>query len=184
MANGPPVAGVPQERPSPHFTSHPLPSTSQRPTPIPQARILQRCSSPLPSLNLLQSPSQTHFRIIIYEMFQLTSLKIQETSSVAKSCLTLCDPLDCSTPGLPVFHYLPEFAQIQEISTKFGFPWWLNDKEFTCQCGRPRFDTWVGKIPWRRKWQHTPVFLPGKSHGQRSLAGYSLWGRKESDTTE
>ena len=40
------------------------------------------------------------------------------------------------------------------------------------------------KIPWRRKWQHTPVFLTGKFHGQRSLVGYSPWGRKESDTTE
>ena len=39
-------------------------------------------------------------------------------------------------------------------------------------------------VPWRRKWQPTPVLLPGKSHGQRSLVGYSLWGRKESDTTE
>ena len=39
-------------------------------------------------------------------------------------------------------------------------------------------------IPWRRAWQPTPVFLPGESHGQRSLAGYSPWGRKESDTTE
>ena len=47
-----------------------------------------------------------------------------------------------------------------------------------------RFDPWVRKIPWRREWQPTPVFLPGESHGQRSLAGYSLWGRKESDTTE
>ena len=43
---------------------------------------------------------------------------------------------------------------------------------------------WVGKIPWRRKWQPTPVFLPGKSHGQRSLEGCSPWGQKESDTTE
>jgi len=42
----------------------------------------------------------------------------------------------------------------------------------------------VGKIPWRRKWQSTPVLLPGKSHGQRSLVGYSPWCRKESDTTE
>ena len=41
----------------------------------------------------------------------------------------------------------------------------------------------VGKIPWRRKWQLTPVFLPGKSHGERSLAGYSPWGCKESDMT-
>ena len=40
------------------------------------------------------------------------------------------------------------------------------------------------EVPWRRKWQVTPVLLPGKSHGQRSLVGYSLWGRKESDTTE
>ena len=43
---------------------------------------------------------------------------------------------------------------------------------------------WVGKIPWRRKWQPTLVFLPGKFHGQRSLAGYSSWGGKELDTTE
>ena len=46
------------------------------------------------------------------------------------------------------------------------------------------FNPWVGKIPWRRKWQPTPVFLPGESQGQRSLAGYSPWGRKELDTTE
>ena len=43
---------------------------------------------------------------------------------------------------------------------------------------------WVKKIPWRRKWQHIPVFLPGESHGQRSLVGSSPWGRKELDTTE
>ena len=47
-----------------------------------------------------------------------------------------------------------------------------------------RFDPWAGNIPWRREWQPTPVFLPGEFHGQRSLAGYSLWGRTESDTTE
>ena len=46
------------------------------------------------------------------------------------------------------------------------------------------FDPWVRKIPWRRKWQSTPVFLPGESHGQRSLAGYSPRDCKESDTTE
>ena len=47
---------------------------------------------------------------------------------------------------------------------------------------RGRFDPWVGKIPWRRAWQPTAVFLPGESHGQRSLAGYSPWGGKESGT--
>ena len=51
-------------------------------------------------------------------------------------------------------------------------------KESTCQCRRPRFDPWVRKISWKRKWQPTPVFLPGKSHGLRSLLGYSPRGRK------
>ena len=65
-----------------------------------------------------------------------------------------------------------------------GIPTWLWGKPSTCQCRRPRFDPWVGKIPWRRKRQPTPVFLPGKSHGHRSLAGYSPLGHKVSDTTE
>ena len=55
------------------------------------------------------------------------------------------------------------------------------------QCRRHRtlgFDPWVGRIPWRRKWQPTPVFLPGKSHGQRSLEGYSPWVLKELETTK
>ena len=56
-----------------------------------------------------------------------------------------------------------------------------------CQCKRHRrrrFNLWVGRIPWKRKWQPTPVFLPGKFHGERSLAGYSPWGHKESHPTE
>ena len=52
------------------------------------------------------------------------------------------------------------------------------------QCGRPRFDPWVGKIPLRRVWQPTPVFFPGESRGQRSLASYSPWGHKELAMTE
>ena len=51
-------------------------------------------------------------------------------------------------------------------------------KRICLQCRRCGFDPWVGKMPRRRKWQPTPVFLPGKSHGQRSLAEYSLWGHK------
>ena len=46
------------------------------------------------------------------------------------------------------------------------------------QCRRPGFDAWVGKIPWGRKWQPTPVFLPEEFHGQRSLVGYSPWVMK------
>ena len=49
---------------------------------------------------------------------------------------------------------------------------------------RHRFHPWVKKIPWRRAWQPTPVFLSGESHGERSLAGHSPWGHKESDMTE
>ena len=52
------------------------------------------------------------------------------------------------------------------------------DKESACQCRRWEFDSLVRKIPWRRQWLPIPVFLPGKSHGQRSLVGYSPWGRK------
>ena len=62
--------------------------------------------------------------------------------------------------------------------------WWLSGKESACQGQRYGFDPWVRKIPWMRKWQPTPVFLPGESHGQRILVGYSPWGHKESDTTE
>ena len=61
---------------------------------------------------------------------------------------------------------------------------WHSDKEPSCQCRRHRFDPWVRKIPWRRKWQPTPLFLPGKPHGQRNLSGYSLWCCKESDITK
>ena len=68
-----------------------------------------------------------------------------------------------------------------------GFPGGTVGKESTCQCRRRKrckFDPWVGKIPWKRKWQPTPVLLPGKSHGQRNLVGDSPQGPKESDVTK
>ena len=55
---------------------------------------------------------------------------------------------------------------------RFLLPWWLSGKESTCQCRRQGFDSWVGKILWRWKWQPTPVFLSGEYDGQRSLPGY------------
>ena len=57
----------------------------------------------------------------------------------------------------------------------WGLPWWLSGKEPACQCRRCRFEPWVGKIPWRRKWHPTPVFLPGTG----SLAGYIVHGVTE-----
>ena len=63
--------------------------------------------------------------------------------------------------------------------------WMLSFKPtFSMQCWRPWFNLWVGKIPWKREWQSTPGSFPGESHGQRSLAGFSPWGHKESDMTE
>ena len=68
-----------------------------------------------------------------------------------------------------------------------GFPRWLSGKESARQCRRHqrcRFEPWLRRIPWRRKWQPTPIFLPGKSHAQRSLVGFSPWGHQDSDMTE
>ena len=62
-----------------------------------------------------------------------------------------------------------------------GFPGAVSGKEPACQCRRHKrrkFDPWAGKIPWRRAGQPTPLFLPGESHGERSLAGYSPRGRR------
>ena len=66
------------------------------------------------------------------------------------------------------------------LSLKYTFfkPCSSDGKEFACNAG-DAFDPWVGKMPWRRKWQCAAVFLPGESHGQRSLAGYSPWGHTE-----
>ena len=88
-------------------------------------------------------------------------------------------PLFLVTVGLQYIHSLT----LQHT----GLPRQCSGKESACQRRRHwrrGFNPWVGNIPWRRKWQPTPVFLPGKSHGRRSLAGCSPRGCKESDTTE
>ena len=74
-----------------------------------------------------------------------------------------------------------------ELIEYMGFPGGPSGEESTYQCRRCKrwgFTPWVGKIHWSRKWQPTPVFLPGKFHGQRILMGYSSWGHKQSDTRE
>ena len=92
--------------------------------------------------------------------------------------------------------FKPHIRQIKSESQgstqKFKFfyvnvvwlPWWLRWQRIHLQRRTPGFNPWVRKIPWRMAWQPTPVFQPGEFHGQRSLAGYSPWGCKESDTTE
>ena len=76
---------------------------------------------------------------------------------------------------------IPESRECDYKYTGHGLPWWLSGKESACQYRRCRFDPCgfdVGKIPWRKKWQLTPVFLPWRSYGQKSLVGYSPWGWK------
>ena len=75
----------------------------------------------------------------------------------------------------------PHIIYLHHTITNGGLPRWLSGKEPACQSRRYKrlgFNPWVRKIPWWRKWQPTPVFLPGKSHGKRNLAGYSPWGHK------
>ena len=81
-----------------------------------------------------------------------------------------------------IFHSLShDFVSCYD--SLWGFPGDSSGKESDCWHKRCTFDPWVGKIPERRKWQPIPVFLPGESHGQRSLVCYSPQGCKESDTT-
>ena len=86
---------------------------------------------------------------------------------------------------VPVKHSV--FILNMDILYFWGFPGGTSDKEPACQCRRHmrhEFEPRVKKISWRSRWQPSPVFLPGKFHGQRSLAGYSPWVHKELDTTE
>ena len=72
-------------------------------------------------------------------------------------------------------------------NVSLGLLRWLSGKEPSCQCRRVKrhgFNPWVRKIPWRRKWSPTPVFLPGESYGQLGLASYHPQGRNEQDMTE
>ena len=116
----------------------------------------------------------------------LFNTKVKMKVLVAQSCPTLCDHMYCSPPGSSVYSILQ--ARILEwlaISSSnlipaivyIGFPRWLSGKESACQCRRYGFNP-PGRPPWRRKWQPSPVFLLGKSHGQRSLARYSPCGHK------
>ena len=85
-----------------------------------------------------------------------------------------------------MLQYLRQFISLGVNNN--SFPWRnigvSQVTESTCQCRRCGLNTWVGKSPWRRKWQPTPVILPGQSRGQRSLVGCNPWDHKESDTTE
>ena len=111
------------------------------------------------------------------------------------SCVRLYDPTDCSMPGFPILHYLQSLLRLMSIESVMPsnhlilcHPLLLLpsivpsirvfSKRIHPQCRRHGFDPWVRKIPWRREWLPTPVFLPGEFHGQRSLAGLQSMGLK------
>ena len=75
-------------------------------------------------------------------------------------------------------------TQIDISFSREGFPAGSDSKEFACIAKDLGSISGSGRFPWRKKWQPTPVFLPGEFHGQRSLVGYSPWVRKELDMTE
>ena len=86
----------------------------------------------------------------------------------------------CMTPATPFLSLKLTFS-ICKMGPPHpsSFPGGSEGKEPICNAGEPVFDPWVRKIPWRREWHPTPVFSPGKPHGQRSLVGNSPWGRRE-----
>ena len=87
-------------------------------------------------------------------------------------------------PEILLQQWVMKERDLNAIPDSLGPPRWLSGKEFACQCRRFGFSPWIRKIPWRRKWQPTLIFLPGKFQGQRSLVGYSPRGCKELDTIE
>ena len=90
-------------------------------------------------------------------------------------------PRVCSYLGDLHLHHPQSLSGVALLACAYvcvcvGLPWWLRWQRICLQCRRPGFNPWLGKIPWRREWQPTPVFLPGEFPGQRSLGGYSPWG--------
>ena len=95
---------------------------------------------------------------------------------VIEFCPTVCDPMDCSVPGFPVHHHSRSLLKLMSIES-------VMPSNHLVLC-RPLLLLPFTFMHWRRKWQPSPVFLPGESHGWLSLGGCRLWGRTESDTTE
>ena len=121
-------------------------------------------------LNMLLFFKRWHkwsFYLIIFDI-TLYKFKVYNVANFIHLCIIIAI--------VPIISYLYCATQ--------GLPKWLSGKESFCQCRKWGFDPWVGKIPWRRQWHPTPVLLPGKSHGQRSLESCGPWGCWGSDMTE
>ena len=105
---------------------------------------------------------------------------------VANLCPALCDPMDCSMPGFLVLYYLPEFAQTQvhRVGDTIQPSHPLSPSSLSLNLSQHQGLFQKTFLVLRRKWQPTPVFLPGEPQGQRSLVGCRLWHCTESDMTE
>ena len=118
-------------------------------------------------------------------------LRVQPLGTQRLFCGALYPPEPSASPKVPgasgfrlsLLRAAPPGVETYASYHVLGLPRFRSGEEPSCQCRRPRFHLWVRKIPWRREWRPTPVFLPGEFHGQGSLLGCSPWGRKESDTT-
>ena len=111
--------------------------------------------------------------------------------AIILNCSLLVHRNSTEGPRCPVWWFHSGYPEHEHLSFLWAsrelgsWPrWWLRWKSICLQCGRPGFNPWVGKISWRRQWQPTLVFLPGKSHGRRSLVGYSPRRLKDLDMTE
>ena len=143
----------------------------------------------------------TSFMLLLSDILHFYYVYIHQFNSVTQLCLTVCDPMDCSIPGLPVHHQLLEFTIYYIYLTEKAMAphsntlaWkipWTEEPGGLQSMGSLRVGhDWATSLSlftfmhWRRKWQPTPVFLPRESQGQGSLMGCRLWGRTETDTTE
>ena len=149
-------------------------------------------------------PSTSHTCCLPLSFFSKLPSEIKGQSKPFLIHLLTLNYITTSCPPIPIFFLLLDrqmiFGVVSNCLSCFYFInvlklifigvlllWRLRGKESACQCrshSRCGFDSWIRKSPWRREWQPTPVLVPEKFHGQRSLAGYSPWGCKELDITE
>ena len=134
-------------------------------------------SSIFPSIRVFSSESVLRLRLLFscsvlsnsVQSHGLQHARLPCPSPSPRACSNSC-PLSQSCHATISSSVIP-------FSCFFNFPGG-SDGSVCLQCGRPGFDCWAGKIFWRKKWQPTPVLLPGKSHGWRSVVGYSPWVRR------
>ena len=153
---------------------------------IVRCRPLLIVPSIFPSIKIFSSKLTLHIRWPKYWSISFSISAFNESSELISFRIDWFDLLAIqgSLRSLLQHHSLKASSLWCSAFFMVGFPGGSDIKSVCLQGRRPGFDPWVGKVPWRRKRQLTPVLLPGKFHGRRSLVGYSPWGCKESDMTE